>query len=264
MGRHEDHPALLRLEELRQRVGAKYTTDFGGTVIIPRPAERCYITVRIPGQFGFSEMYASEPSPFLMKLEVDQILDVQVVDAAGRPVSGLHVGVSMPNVRQVKDRLDEDKEIWLIEGATGPDGIAHLEHMQWWKVPPFKELRENPTQPRVGTAPVFAQLIRANVDLEKAVQPAIRLTVPPTGRVIVPLPRDMKAYARVRAALPGMDIEKRPWPLKVPYRVETHDGQAVFAHVGLGLDIDYEVWWQGLARAAAAGARPVPSSPARK
>lgn len=240
-------PLFSDWEEMYQRKGLHFTTDFGGTTIIPRPANRCFIAVRIPGQFGFSEMYASEPSPFLMKLEVDQVLHVQVVDKQGQPVQGICVGANMPNVRQIKDRLDEDKVIWLASGFTGADGVAHLEHMQWWKDPHFKELRDNPMPYQAEVGPYFVERYFTTFDPEKDQQPRVKLTIPDTGRVVVPLPPGVKSYARLRAHLPKTDFDKRSWPLKVPYRNESTEGQAVFPRVGLGIEFDYEVWWSGLA-----------------
>jgi len=240
-------PLFSDWEEMRRRHGKRYVTDYGGTIVMPRPAERCYITVRVPGQFGFSEFLNHESSPFLMKLEPDEEIPVLVVDAQGQPVAGVHVGVSMPTVRVVKDRYDEEKEVWLVDGVTGSDGIAHLVNMQWWREPPFKELRENPTEPRVSIAPTFPDLIRAKVDFDRPPTSPVRLVLPPSGKIVVPLPKDRLAYARVRAHVKGLDPEKRAWPLKVPYRVETLEGIARFEQVALNCEFDYEVWWSGLA-----------------
>lgn len=240
-------PIFSDWDEARVKHGHKFTTDFGGTCIVPRPATRAYVTVRIPGQFGFSQLDNIDTSPFLMKLEVDQALPVQVVDKQGRPVEGMVVGANMPVVRKVKDRLDEDKVVWLCSGVTGSDGVVWLRNMQWWRTPPFKELREDPTPYQVEVAPLFKQRVFQRFDPDHPPSSPIKLVVPDTGRVVVPLPAGQRSYARLRAGLPGVEIDKRPWPLKVPYRNETTDGRAVFPHIELGVDVEYEVWWSGLA-----------------
>ena len=221
--------------------------SFGGTVIIPKPIDRSYIRASVPGQFAFSEINSTEGSPFLLKLEEDQQLQVLCVDAGGKPVKGMHVGVTVPFVKEIKEPLDTEKELWLIDGVTGDDGIAHLEHMQWWADAPLKEARENLANARVAVTPIFPEFIRTKVNLEDPPKTPIKLVVPPTGRVIVPVPKNMLTYARVRVSIPGVDREKRAWPLKVPYRVDGRDtGVAVFEHVALNAEIEYEVWWQGL------------------
>lgn len=240
-------PIFSDWDEARVKHGHKFTTDFGGTCIVPRPATRAYVTVRIPGQFGFSQLDNIDSSPFLMKLEVDEAIAVQVVDEQGRPVAGVPVGANMPTVRKINDRLDEDKVVWLCNGFTGNDGVAWLRNMQWWRTPPFKELREEPTPYQVEVASLFKKRVFQRFDPDHPPSAPIKLVVPATGRVIVPLPAGQRSYARIRAALPGVDVEKRPWPLKVPYRNETSDGSAVFPHVELGVEVEYEVWWSGLA-----------------
>lgn len=240
-------PIFSDWDEARVKHGHKFTTDFGGTVIVPRPASRAYVTVRVPGQFGFSQLDSTDSSPFLMKLEVDEAISVRVVDTKGNPVAGMSVGANMPVVRTIKDRLDEDKVVWLVNGFTDNDGVAWLRNMQWWREPPFKELRENPTPYQVETGPFFQKRVFARFDPDHPPTAPIQLVVPATGRVIVPLPAGQRAYARLRAGVPGTDFDKRPWPLKVPYRNETTEGQAVFPHVELGGEIEYEVWWSGLA-----------------
>ncbi|MBK7874697.1 MAG: hypothetical protein IPJ77_02930 [Planctomycetes bacterium] len=240
-------PLFSDWDEARQKHGHKFTTDYGGTCIVPRPATKAYVTVRIPGQFGFSQLDSTDVSPFLMKLEVDQAIAVQVVDPQGNPVQGIAVGANMPVVRTIKDRLDEDKVVWLVNGITGSDGVAWLRNLQWWREPPFKELRENPTYYQLEVASLFKQRVFAKFDPDRVPSSPVRLVVPATGRVVVPLPTGQRAYARLRAALPGTDFDKRPWPLKVPYRNEGTDGRAVFPHVELGVEVEYEVWWSGLA-----------------
>lgn len=240
-------PLFSDWEDLFRRVGLKQTTDFGGTVIIPKPIDRSYIRASIAGQFAFSEINSTEGSPFLLKLEVDEELQVLCVDAAGKPVKGMHVGVTVPFVKEIKEPLDNEKELWLVDGVTGDDGIAHLEHMQWWAEASLKEARENIANARVAVTPIFPEFIRTKVNLEDPPKTPIKVVVPPTGRVIVPVPKNMLTYARVRVSIPGVDKEKRPWPLKVPYRVDGRDtGVAVFEHVALNAEIEYEVWWQGL------------------
>jgi hypothetical protein len=239
-------PIFSDWDEARADHGHKFTTDFGGMCIVPRPTSRAYVTVRIPGQFGFSQLDSTDASPFLMKLEVDESLPVKVVDKSGKPVEGICVGANMPVVRKISNRLEEDKVVWLVSGLTGSDGVTHLRNMQWWRTPPFKELRENPTPYQVEVAPLFKDRVFARFDPDAPPTAPIQLVVPETGRVVVPLPSGQRAYARIRAALPGTDWDKRPWPLKVPYRNESTTGSATFPHVELGCEIEYEVWWSGL------------------
>lgn len=239
-------PIFSDWDEAREKYGHTYKTDYGGTVIVPRPTTKAYVTIRVPGQFGFSQLDSTDSSPFLMKLEVDQVLPIKVVDSQGRPVQGLCVGANMPVIRKLKDRLDQEKVVWLVSGFTGPDGVATLRNLQWWRTPPFKELREDPTPYQAEVAPLFVDRFFVNFDPDSPPATPLEIKVPDTGRVVVPVPQGVRSYARIRAALPGIEPEKRAWPLKIPYRKEGVDGVATFPHIQVGVDVEYEVWWSGL------------------
>lgn len=259
-GKLKIDPTFHDWRDLFASKGQHYTTNEFGTMIVPRPVEKCYFMASAPGLWCFFQMDSTDTSPYILRMEKDQELQVRVVDDQGAPVSDVQVGVTLALVPVVKAPIDDEKELWLTLAETGADGIAHLPHLQQWRQ--LQWWREHPDTELDGARRVtfgipLEKQKKLEIDVWNPPKDPVKVVIPPTGRVIVPLPTGVRSYARVRTAWPNTDATTlRPWPTRVPYRVESPDGKAVFKRVGLNLELEYEVWWDGLSnpmRARAAG-----------
>ncbi|MCZ6599035.1 MAG: hypothetical protein O7B99_15465, partial [Planctomycetota bacterium] len=188
----------------------------------------------------------------------DRAMTVEVVDEEGNPAPDVPVGVRMGENR---------REELLWTARTGADGTAAMPHIETFA-------GQNVTQGLTPYAVLpFPLATPVEVELDPADPPElVRLTVPPTGRVVVHLLDEAGEPVTGERWGRGVIIESYVDDVLAPgrtKRIGTHDlrlfdGPGVMTHVGLGLDLVASASGQGQSeegRKPARERKPGPAEP---
>lgn len=213
----------ISTEDVAFDSGHKLTADAQGMVSIPRLPWRILVAARHGDFRGSATFTPWQPSPAQLPLAGGRQVTIQVVDPGGRPQAGIPVVL-------LAGEGAYSEVLW--QGVTqGPGGqaVARFRPDSIFQGP--RDFAAAFQFPITGGPPV-------PVDLE---QPSsVRLTLPPTGRIVVRI-LDVdgglfRRRAHVRLEQAGED-DLPIWEGHGRSHVETdtQDGMAVFPQVGLGL-----------------------------
>lgn len=247
---------LTDLDALVQAAGRRYRADARGIVRVPRNASGATLIASVGGTWGERDLPPSSfrrTRPARLELEPDRALVVRVVDAAGRPQADVPVAVrwrrGLPGA--VEDGGLGSYEAW--RGTTsGPAGEASIPHAQR-----FHARAEDDANGSASTCALRLRLpLEPPVEFELGTElpdGPVTLVLPPTGRVIVQLPRE-SVPATLGLLTPAQQRRRQAdfhyhWD-----EVQATAPQHVFEHVGLGLELVAVARWDGL---AAELARPI-------
>jgi hypothetical protein len=218
--------------DLRRTVKPR-TADANGLVLVPRTSHGMLVG-RLGNQWGERHYgLGREQEPLLLELATDRSLSVQVVDETGEPQAGIRVGIGVRGERQ--DYAEGSLE------TTEDEGLVVFRHLDY-------QLERTLVRNRrlfVTLECVLREPVEVELDPNALPEEAVRLTLPPTGRVIVHVkkedgrPWEGTGYVRM---IPIVEDPIRPKQLQ---RGHSHDrslknGGAVFAHVGLGIQLRVE------------------------
>ena len=214
--------------EFHRRLGREGVTDAQGWVTLAVDAKVTHLQASLGEMFGVQVVPEGQETVHL-ELEPDRSAAVRVVDGQGSPRQGVDVGArmvfdvggrdtsSMPSMFRWWDRTDEH-------------GIARIEHVQLAGETPLEFVFGFPESQGAGAR--FEPLAPPSDPLE--------LVLPDTGRITIELPSEEDAWARLRLASDRFRGNRRPGVHLA------EEGEVVFEHVGLGLDLDVEAGWKGL------------------
>jgi RNA polymerase sigma factor (sigma-70 family) len=202
--------------------GQYRVADGRGMVTLPPFARTMVVSGRLGGLWGRAHIDRKAPQPFRLELQIDLTLRV-VVDAAGE----LRADVPVVITAHVGDWSSD----WG-RGVTGADGSYTFRHLQEWG-------RGAKYRLVVGLAYYFPGSARVDIDLDALPKEPVRLTLPPTGRLIIDVVDDDGQPIDGETLVGLATIAPRPFDEgPVPHQQQwkrIHEGRAAFPHVGLNL-----------------------------
>lgn len=221
---------------LRDGLGHELELDARGEVLVPRPARwLCVAAAR--GALHGTATLQREDAECVIELEPCHALEVEVVDASGRPLEGAHVAF-------YRDELAEMQgTVTLIAGADGRISIPQLESAVWMRSggPPMRLAL-------AGGAACEPESVTLALDALPAAP--VRLEAAEHGSLVVQL---TDAHGK-ELALDGRCEVELLWdpalessPTRRVGDLEEHleDGRVAFECVGLGLSFDVLVRAEG-------------------
>jgi hypothetical protein len=217
-------------DELLSAANANSITDEHGRAIVTLASLPAIVDARSGESWGSSRVRKDSALPILIEIELDRELAIQVVDGAGRPVSGVPVGIrSCPG-----DGMPDDAWSGVTQGAQG---IARVRHVERYLA------RLKTSRACAHLAILAHDLERAEFDLDALPAQPIVLHLPPTGSVEIALFDDARrpVFARSILLSEGSDVGADGFPVKVegpqltPLAID--EGRALYPHVGLDLDL---------------------------
>lgn len=203
----------------------------------------------------YAERWVTELQPETVELELERDVELRVrtLDARGAPLARVAVGlvsrpVARPNAR------NNGFEVWRAIAASDTTGTARIPHAQRW-------LRGGTGMTlELALALPCSEPQRIVLDLGAPLDARdLELVVPPTGSVRLLAPGVARGYARLRSARPADTPAATMWSHYAPLRAEIVDGVAEFAHVGAGVELEYEAQWAGLAQPRRGRAPAIPA-----
>lgn len=223
-------------EPLLRELGRSSASDANGDVRLERFDDDTLICARRGELFRFASWYELQNQEGRIPLFRDRDLEIEVVDAAGRPCAGVLV---------VLDELRTSRRMRLWSAKTSALGIARLRHV-------LGEVA-NWRHHGLGEAEVFATFgfpaadaPRVPVDLDDPPTEPIRLVLPPTGEVAAAVEREdgEPLQGELTVRLRRAESETAPsgvWGSSfLEQEALTENGVAGFPFVGLGLDLEVE------------------------
>jgi len=230
--------AQLDLEAWLGEHGERRVTDGAGTCLLPASAgadDRLLLSARHGDLWSLDTVRARPGGTILIHLSADRALEIQVVDGGGLPVAGVPVAI-------VLARSGWQQTVWSgrTAGARGAVAVTHAQQR-------FGRYSDRGALLAVlGFPQVEPPAVRFD-PAEDQPEP-LRLVLPPTGSARVELvgpggapfegearvelwghpPAADPAIARARAAGSGTST------------VAARGGQALFEHVGLGLQLHFD------------------------
>ncbi|MCZ6596095.1 MAG: sigma-70 family RNA polymerase sigma factor, partial [Planctomycetota bacterium] len=163
------------LEQVARKKGEMRVSDASGRVTIPKDTEDDWVlaVARHGELFGMNQVVFARENTHRLELVPDSSITIEVVDGEGNPAPGVPVGV----------RISENRREELLWSArTGADGTAAMRHFETFA---GQYVAQGLTPYAVLPFPLATPV---EVELAPADLPELaRLTVPPTGRVVVHL-----------------------------------------------------------------------------
>jgi hypothetical protein len=225
-------------ERARQRTALRARTDATGRIVIARPAGFVAASAYAPNMWGETFVAESAGSEVEVRIERDELFVARVVDERGAAVARVPVALLS---RPSGDRPRADFIHWLAVATSDEAGVARFPHAQWLR------------RPRPSMSLKLALGVPLREPVEIALDPAALpseppvLVLPPCGRVEIELAPVRKGTARLRAAQTASAHTRGMWNSSAPWRAALVDGRASFPHVGLGVELELELRWRGLA-----------------
>lgn len=225
-------------ERARQRTTLRAATDATGRVVIARPGGFVAVSAYAPNMWGETLVANSADDEVEVRVERDELFVARVVDERGAAVAGVPVALlSRPSGNGPR----ADFVHWLAVATSDEAGVASFPHAQWLR------------RPRPSMSLKLALGVPLREPVELALDPAALpseppvLVLPPCGRVEIELAPARSGTARLRAAQAESNHRRGMWNPSAPWRTALVDGRASFPHVGLGVALELELSWSGLA-----------------
>ena len=214
-------PSLLDWEQLFERHGERHVADSEGRLHVAiAPGERVDLLGRSPGHWGLDWAGANHERAKLLRLFPAQPVRVRVVTPDGAPAPGVPVGLRMADLGGNYDHRP---------GITDSDGWTQIRHVR---------AIEHHIEPTEGifarVASLFRPPLQARVDLEGLEEP-LELVMPSHGTLRVEVD-DPTGEALLLVSVPGEE------ELRESVACEVEDGVAVLAPVGLGLELELQLF----------------------
>lgn len=221
-----DHEVAVRSS------GTSWRADDEGIVLLPQPEESIDVVGRSGDLYGQARLFADARSGVL-ELIPDRSIALQAIDAAGKPVSGIPVGIFFR--RNPDDARGKKARIAYTGGEEGLAVLRHLDHILKRDLEPGTMLYARIAGPRRdpgGEVPI---------ELDALPSEPVQLVVGPVGRVVVRvLDPDGSPYRDGQVNLwehrERRDGANQRW---MPQRHTRYafDGVATFDAVEVGLDV---------------------------
>jgi hypothetical protein len=229
--------------ESAKRWGQTAKSDAQGFAVLARKGSYSVHALK-DARYGQLQVQGTPPaSGWKVKLEPDQGMDVQVVDAAGKGLPEVPVGLTAEWISPGAATGDQNQ--W-VAGYTDEQGFARLRHVQMlqrdWQERKPKDLRAYVAA--LGLTSVFAPVTPAC-----PVGPVVVLKVQSHGSVRVkmtdrkqqPVPDSLGISLSLGADLPT----QHPWD-SMGMSEQVVGGIAEFRYVGLGITFNTSTWFNGV------------------
>lgn len=221
---------------LRDGLGHELELDARGEVLVPRPTRwLCVAAAR--GALHGTATLQREDAECVIELEPYHALEVEVVDASGRPLEGAHVAFYGDELAEIRGTVT------LIAGADGRISIPRLESAVWMRSggPPMRLAL-------AGGAACEPESVTLALDALPAAP--VRLEAAEHGSLVVQLTdahgKELALDGRCEVELlwdPALELS--PARRAGDLEEHLHDGRVVFECVGLGLSLDVFVAAEG-------------------
>lgn len=238
-----EHQRMVDPFEMAKRWGQTAKSDAQGYAVLPRKGD--FGVHAIQGtRYGHLQIQGSPPpSGWKLKLEPDQGIDVQVVDAAGKGLPDVPVGLTAEWV--LPGAATGDQNEW-VAAYTDDQGFARMRHIQMLQ----RDWQERkPKDLRAYVAAIGLTSIHAPVAQSCPAGPAVVLKVPAFGSARVkmtdrknqPVPDSLGISVSLGADLP----QQHPWDA-MGMSEQVIGGVAEFRYVGLGIQFNTSTWFNGV------------------
>lgn len=231
----------ISVPELLQSQGVTHDADQAGKVSVPMPLEHGLIAAELADGFTLAEWDPTSDATgqdrnLKLTLAPSRSVDILVVNAAGQPLAGAPVCIRFG---------DENFQMDFLRDRTEADGVARMEHVLKF-LESFTPGMNLPCSVAL-TAPLL-QPVAAPLDLANPPDEPIRLLMPDFGRLEVEarhadgslVEDDQIVFLAKPRERPEDDddffIPGLPGFESIAER--TLNGVAVFAYVGLGMDLE--------------------------
>lgn len=238
-----EHMRVVDPFALAKRWGQTAKSDAQGFAVLPRKGDVAVHAIK-DTRYGQLQVQGTPPTNgWKIKLEPDQGIDVQVVDATGAGLPEVPVGLTAEWV--LPGAATGDQNEW-VAGYTDDQGFARLRHIQMLQ----RDWQERtPKDLRAYIAAIGLTGIHAPVAQSSPVGPAVVLKVPAFGSVRVkmtdrkshPVPDTLGITVSLGADLPQL----HPWD-SMGMSDAVIGGVAEFRYVGLGIQFNTSTWFNGV------------------
>jgi hypothetical protein len=212
-------------EEMRNRIAHRYRTNAAGVANVTRLPSGIYLGAQHLDRWAQATVESDFEGQFELRLAPDRTFDVPVVDELGRPVVGVPVSLRSLDARSEPDSSGA-LDISIATTCTNAKGIAHFVHAQ--------------VLSSASTARLAIPLAK---EMTVAIDPSIRLqsvlTLPASGRMVFLCPDQEGGFVRIRRARSAN--QGAIWFSMEPWYMPIAQGRAEFSHVGLDVEVDYEI-----------------------
>lgn len=254
----ESWPAEGQVEiwQWHEQQGTRATTDARGCARIPCGDGRLSVMAEGLGGFSYGTYDDSRGACLTMRLSQDHSVTVQVLDAKGKPATGVFVrlldGSSDPRAAQEPGRIwtratSGERGLVVLRHAQVYLGVERQRHMSYW----FELSTPLPDR------------VRADIDPSALPREPIVLRLPETSRVTAEFPNASPIWVRIYEWRSGPEAFRNlgpGQPIPVPDdALVPAQGRASFAHVGCNFPIAIEAQFPGADRPV----RQLASSPSR-
>ncbi|MBL8803007.1 MAG: hypothetical protein JNN27_13475 [Planctomycetes bacterium] len=225
-------------ERARQRTTLRAKTDAAGHVVLARPAGLLAVSAYAPEMWGETFLVQPETSEVEVRLASDFQFSGRVVNERGAAVAGVPVALLS---RPVESARAASFIHWRAVATSDESGIASFPHAQ----------RLTASHPSMSLTLALGIPLREPVEIALDAtalpnEPPV-LVLPPCGRIEIALEPARNGDARLRAATLDARRPSAMWSNYAPWRMALVDGRASFPHVGLGVALELELNWKGLA-----------------
>lgn len=222
------------LESMLAVDGRTAMTDAAGELRLPAGSGARVVAARSGRLWGWVHVPAS-PEPVVLVLGPSHQLVFEVVDGEGTPIVGVPVGLVMV-------RADSAEQIaW--EARTGADGRVVLPRLE-------ESLRQSGIPNGLAYAAVIGPLAveRVAIDTSNPPQEPVRFVLPPAGSLRVrlafpegtPVPEGCWVHATELRQRRHPDDLERGVRHSLYSRTQDNHAEAIWTHVGLGLELMVE------------------------
>ncbi len=228
--------SAIEMEMMRQpdfegiflHFGVIYQANAKGQVKIPFPEKDLVLAGRTATHFDFMFDVDTSAEELELKIKKVDILKVEVVDAASRPVAGAPVGLRMREHMFAQD---------MMRNFTDSNGTANLRlfNMLTMQLPPDKTF--------VALLGLFEEPIEEPVNLRELPDEPIKLVMPEVGSITVNIfdsagdPMEEFLAVMLDPIVPGQEINENLPERFAGLSNTTSTGKIVFPAVGFGLTV---------------------------